>query len=91
MTPGRRAILESVYRVREGVDPHRHAPFARHAMRIPEQDFYALCKLYPSLNARDPDEKRAAWDHFETTAFAEAYAVGKRVKGVTKSGLILPP
>ncbi len=82
-------VLESVKRVREGVDPHRHAPFARHTMRIPEQDFYALIKLYPDLIAHDPDKKQAAWDRFEMSAFSEAYRVGKIVRGVVKQGIIL--
>ena len=85
----RLAVLESVKRVREGIDPHRHAPFARHTMRIPEQDFYALLKLYPDLMAHDPERKQAAWDRFEHSAFSEAYRVGKIVRGVVKQGIIL--
>lgn len=85
----RLAVLESVKRVRNGIDPHRHAPFARHTMRIPEQDFYALIKLYPDLIAHDPARKQAAWDRFERSPFAEAYRVGKLVRGVIKQGIII--
>jgi hypothetical protein len=84
--PTRQAILESVKRVRDGVEPHRHAPFARHAMRIPERDFYALQKLYPGITARDPEVRQAAWDAFERSPFSEAYRVGSIVKGVIKNG-----
>lgn len=89
MNPTRQAILEQVARVRNGIDPHRHAPFARHTMRIPEQDFYALCKLYPDLISIDPEKKQAAWDHAERSPLFEAYRVGKIVKGVVKNGIIV--
>lgn len=92
MNPTRQAILESVKRVREGNEPHRHAPFARHTLRIPEQDFYALLKLYPNLaNWKNPEARRAEWDRFERSAFAEPYRVGRIVRGVVKNGLIGVP
>jgi hypothetical protein len=81
--------LESIHRVREGIDQHRHLPFAQHTLRIPEQDFYALTKLYPGLIAIDPAEKSAAWEAFHDSPFAEAYRVGKVVRGVVKNGLII--
>ena len=89
MRPERQAILDHVKRVREGIDPHRHAPFARHTMRIPEQDFYALVKLFPGLISLDVDEKQAAWAQFEKSPFSEPYRVGKLVKGVIKNGVII--
>jgi hypothetical protein len=88
MSSARRAMLESVKRVRDGIDPHRHAPFARHAMRIPESDFYELCKLYPALISKDPTEMHAAWTAFELSPMAEKYRVGKIVHGVIKNGII---
>ena len=88
MRPERLAVLESVAKVRNGIDGHRHAPFAQHTMRIPEHDFYALCKLYPELMAKDPGERQAAWERFEKSAFSEPYRVGKVVRGITKNGLI---
>lgn len=91
MSNQRHAMLESVRRVREGIDGHRHAPFAQHFMRIPESDYYALAKLYPDLMAADPDARAAAITHLSTTPFGEKYRVGKVVRGVTKNGLILPP
>lgn len=87
--PIRHGILKSVQRVREGVDPHRHAPFAQHVMRIPERDFYALAKLYPDLLSSDHQKNRDAWDRFEKSAFSEPYRVGKVARGVTKNGIIL--
>lgn len=69
--------------------PHRHAPFARHTMRIPESDFYAIVKLYPGLMASDPDELSAAWAAFEKSPISQKYHVGRTVRGVTKNGLIL--
>lgn len=89
MSSARRTMLSSVQRVREGVDPHRHLPFGRHMLRIPEADFYALCKLYPALNSRDPVEKSAALEAFERhSPFAEKYRVGRIVRGIIKDGVI---
>lgn len=90
MHPNRRVVFESVKRVRDGNEGHKHAPFARHTMRIPEQDFFALRKLYPDLaNFNDPDAQRAAWDRFEKSAFSEPYRIGRVVRGVVKNGVIL--
>lgn len=89
MHPNRRVVLESVRRVREGNEGHKHAPFARHTMRIPEQDFFALLKLYPDLASHEPEVQRAAWDKFERSPFSEPYRVGKIVRGVIKNGVIL--
>lgn len=89
MRPDRFAVLDQVRRVREGIDPHRHAPFAQHTLRIPEHDFYALCRLYPDLIAVDADRKQAAWAAFEKSPFSEPYRVGKVVRGVTRNGLIV--
>lgn len=91
MTPMRRAVYDSVQRIRDGNEPHRHLNWARHTMRIPEADFHALMMLYPDLkNYNDPDAQRAAWDRFERSAFAERYRVGRLFKGVIKNGVIIP-
>lgn len=89
MRPERQLILEGIRRVREGNEPHRHLPFARHTLRVPIPDFYALKMLYPGLDAIDPLEKTAAWEAFERSAFSEPYRVGKIVKGVIKNGIII--
>jgi hypothetical protein len=89
MNPERRAILESVARVRNGIDPHRNPSFAEHQLRIPMQDFHALVRLYPGLSARDPLEKTAAWEAFHKSPFSEPYRVNKIVRGVTKSGILI--
>lgn len=87
MHPNRRVVFESVQRIRDGNESHKHAPFARHTMRIPEQDFFALLKLYPDLNNHtDPEARCAAWDRFERSAFSEPYRVGRIFKGVIKNG-----
>lgn len=84
----RRIVLETVKRVREGVDPHRHAPFARHTMRIPEFDYYALLKLYPDLASHDPQTQQDAWHSFERSPFSERYRVGRLFRGVIQNGVI---
>lgn len=90
MDSERRAIFESVKRVRDGNEGHRHAPFARHTMRIPMRDWYALRRLIPDLDAfHDPDRQRAAFEWFEQSAFSEPYRVGKIHRGVIKNGVIL--
>lgn len=86
--PARFAVLKSVQRVREGVDPHKHAPFARHTLRIPERDFWAIVKLYPALISKDAEQRQAEWDRFEQSAFAEPYRVGKITRGIIRNGII---
>jgi hypothetical protein len=89
MNPERRTILESVANVRNGNTPHRNPNFAQHTLRIPEQDFYALLKLYPALNATDPAERSAAWESFHNSPFAEKYRVNKLSRGYLHSGIII--
>lgn len=93
MSPERRAALEAIAQIRVGNVAHRHLPWARHTMRIPEQDYYALVRLYPGLNALDPTERNAAWEQFEKGPFSEPYRIGRISKGVVRNGLILstPP
>jgi hypothetical protein len=89
MHPNRRVVFDSVRRVREGNEAHRHLSWARHTMRIPEQDFWALRKLYPDLaNFADPEAQRAAWDRFEKSPFSEPYRIGRIVRGIVKNGVI---
>ena len=89
MNPARRAIFESVKRVRDGVDPHRNPNFAQHTHRIPEQDYYALIRLYPALASHDPQEKFAAWEAFDKSPFSEPYRVNRIVRGITKNGILI--
>jgi len=85
----RRAIFETNQKVREGTQEHRHLPWARHTMRIPEGDYYALLKLYPDLaNFKNPEARQRAWDAFEKGPFSEPYRVGKVVRGIVKNGVI---
>lgn len=89
MNPERRAIFESVKRVRDGIDPHRNPNFAQHMHRIPEQDFYVLLRLFPGLKATDPHEKSAAWEAFDKSPFSEPYRVNKRFKGRILNGNLI--
>jgi hypothetical protein len=90
MSPERRAALEAIAQIRVGNVAHRHLPWARHTLRIPEWDYYALVRLYPGLNALDPVERSAAWEQFEKSPFSEPYRIGRISKGVVRNGLILP-
>ena len=87
-TSERRILLETVARVRNGSDTHRHAPIGRHMLRIPVEDYKALLTLFPMLNSPDPFQQSAAWESFERSPFAEKYRVGKIVHGVIKNGVI---
>lgn len=89
MNPERRLILESVANVRNGVTPHRNPNFAQHSLRIPEQDYYALLKLFPKLNALDPAEKTAAWESFHNSPLAEKYRVNRLSRGYLHNGNII--
>lgn len=89
MNPERRLILDSVKKVRDGVDPHRNPNFAQHTLRIPEQDFYALLRLFPKLNSLDPAEKTAAWESFHNSPIAEQYRVNKLSRGYLYNGKII--
>jgi hypothetical protein len=89
MNPERRLILDSVAKVREGVDPHRNPNFGQHTLRIPEQDFYALLKLFPKLNALDPAERTAAWESFHNSPYAEKYRVNRLSRGYLHNGNII--
>lgn len=86
--PTRAEILAEVQRVREGTQAHRHLPFARHALRVPMEDFYALSQLIPGLTAKDPDERTRAWEWFERSAFGEPYRVGRISRGLVRQGVI---
>jgi hypothetical protein len=79
----RQEILENLAGARAGVIPRRDLDFAQHVMRIPMQDYRAICMLYP-LNARDRIEREDAWKRFEKSALSEPYRVNRRVNGVQK-------
>ena len=92
MRQERRVVFEANQRVREGTQGHRNMPCAEHMMRIPEQDYYALLRLYPNLNNnREPMAREDEWKRFMASAFSEPYRVSRVVKGVRKQGIILPP
>ena len=89
MNPTRRAVLESVKRVREANETHKHAPFARHTMRIPIEDYRALVMLIPALGDYDnPENQQRAWDAFELSPLSAPYRVGAIHRGVIKNGAI---
>lgn len=84
MSTERQQILETLAAVRAGQTPARDAPFARHMLRIPTQDFQAIKLLYPGLMSLDPTEATKEWERFERSAFAEPYRVRRIVKGVLR-------
>ncbi len=83
MSKERQDILSTVAQGRAGVIPRRNLDFAEHVMRIPMQDYRALCMLYP-LNSRDPAEHAEAWKRFEKSEFAEPYRTSRKVHGVLR-------
>lgn len=89
MNAQRFAILDQIRRVREGVDAHRHAPFAQHTMRIPMEDLRALAMFFPDLLSSDPEARAAAHDQLYNSPLSEPFRVGKVVRGVTRNGVIL--
>lgn len=86
MHPERRSILEINQKCRDGAVPHRNPKFARHMMRIPMEDWYALRRLIPGLNATDPQELTAAWEWFERSPFSEKYRINKITRGIIRNG-----
>lgn len=76
--------LEEIAKARVGVTPRRDAPFGRHMLRIPTQDWEAIKRLYPDLINTDPTIANKEWERFERSAFAEPYRVSRLVKGVFK-------
>lgn len=89
VTPGKRQILEINKGAREGVIPHRNPAFGQHMLRVPEEDFWALYRLYPALIALDPAERSAAWEAFHNSPFAEPYRVNRLSRGYLHNGLII--
>lgn len=74
----RSETLTELAQARAGVIPRRNPDFAEHVMRIPMQDYRALCMLYP-LNATDPAERAEAWKRFEKSSFSEPYRTSRKV------------
>jgi hypothetical protein len=83
------ALFEVNKGARDGTIPHRNPEFAQHTLRIPMDHYSALTRLYPGLNARDPDERSAAWEAFHNSPFAERYRVNKLSRGYLHNGAII--
>jgi hypothetical protein len=92
MRDARKVVFEANQRVREGTQGHRNMPCAEHMLRIPEQDYYALLRLFPNLNNnRDAMAREDEWKRFMVSPLSEPYRVSKVSKGIRKQGVILKP
>jgi hypothetical protein len=81
----RREGLERNRALREGRDAIRKLDSGYVALNIPEQDFYALRKLYPDLTAPDHEVRRKAWQAFVASPFSEPYRVVRSPQQVRRS------
>jgi hypothetical protein len=55
--------------------------WGRHFMRIPEDDWAALCRINPDLNSKDPKVSSAAMLEFEKSDASLPYRVTKDYHG----------
>ncbi len=91
MNKHRQVVFETNQKVRDGVQGHRHPTFAEHMLRIPEQDYYALLKIFPNLNNnQQPMAREDEWKRFMASDYSLPYRVYKTHKGIRKNGLIIP-
>lgn len=83
--PKRRAILESNYKMREGIDG---APvnfgsdggFGRVQFRIPEFDFPFIQAMFPDMKSQDATERTKAWQRFARSPLSEPYKVERKIR-----------
>lgn len=80
----RKAILTGNQAAREGTVGARHAPFAEHILRIPVSDHAVLCRIWPGLDSKNPDEQSRAVEAFLASPASEPYRVRRVVRGVRK-------
>lgn len=85
MSASRTAILEANKRVREGADPKRKLDMGETTFRIPEQDFFALRKMFPALASPDTKQRFEAWKKFRNSPFAAPYLVVRSPLQVRRS------
>lgn len=85
-------LLDTIKQAREGsVRVGRNKlDFAEHVMRIPEQDYYALLKIFPHLNSRNAQEQRAEWERFFASDFSLAYRVARTPLQVRRAPRSVP-
>src|SRR5688572_2779604 len=84
-------VLDTNKKVREGTQGHRHPTFAEHMLRIPEQDYYALLKIFPNLNNNQQSMAREdEWKRFIESDYSLPYRVYNTHKGIRKNGEIMP-
>ena len=89
--PKRRAILESNYRIREGLDPGAvnfgsNGGFGRVQFRIPEFDYPFIKIMFPDIASRDATTRRKGWQRFARSPLSEPYKVDvkKRRGGIVQ-------
>lgn len=82
----RKAVFAANRQVREGTGPRpRRLDCGETTFRIPEQDFFALRRLFPALASLDGEERFAAWRRFARSPFAEQYRVTRSPRQVHAS------
>jgi len=74
----REQVLREAQLSREGRVPTKHAPFAEHTLRIPVEDWRALCMLFPGLNSKDHAEYEEAMKRLHESPLADPYRVRTR-------------
>ena len=84
--PSRDQVLKANRDIRDG---NHHKPrrldCGETEFRIPEDDFPALCLLYPGLVAEDHAEREAAWREFRESPIAEQYMVRRPPRRVRRA------
>lgn len=95
--PRRRAILESNYRIREGLDPGARNfgdsdGFGRVQFRIPEFDYPFIKTMFPDIGSPDATTRTKGWQKFARSPLSEPYKVERKVRGpVNGGGRIIVP
>lgn len=71
----RAAILDQNAKLRAEPEALRSADWGRWALRIPQDDYDELVKLYPQLQSSDSRVKHEAWKHFMALDVSIPYRV----------------
>lgn len=86
----RQTILDENVKHRNGTLPVRRLDEGYVALKIPEDDYYILTRLFPELKAKDPVVRLAAWKNLEASELGDKYRVTKhspnQVKRIAKYG-----
>lgn len=84
--PNRKAILESNYRMREGLDEGavnfgEAGGFGRVALRIPEFDYPFIKIMFPDVASKDATTRTKGWQKFCKSPLSEPYKVDRKLRG----------